>query len=95
MFAKSDIDTKLTAEINAALDKLEKITDKSSDEYGNLIDRIAKLHKLKTEERPRRINPDHALVAGTNLLGIVLILQHERLHVVASKALGFVIKSRS
>lgn len=33
------------------------------------------------------------LVAG-NLAGILLILNHERLHVVSSKALGFVLKGR-
>jgi hypothetical protein len=41
-----------------------------------------------------KFTPDTLLVVGGNLLGIVLILNFERLDIVRSKALGFVLKGR-
>jgi len=41
-----------------------------------------------------KISPDTLLIVGANLLGILLILNHERLDIISTKALGFVIKGR-
>lgn len=65
-----------------------------SEEYTVIFDRIAKLHKLQMEEKPQRISPDTLVIAGTNLLGIVMILSHERLNVITTKAMSFVLKPR-
>lgn len=54
MFTQSQTETKLDAEINSLLDKLKETT-KESEEYGTLVDRITKLHKLKTEEHNAQI----------------------------------------
>ena len=40
------------------------------------------------------ITPDTLIVAGTNLLGIVLILNFEKIDLVRSKAMNFVLKGR-
>ena len=40
------------------------------------------------------ITPDTLVVAGTNLLGIVLILNFEKIDLVRSKAMNFVLKGR-
>ena len=40
------------------------------------------------------ITPDTLVVAGTNLLGIVLILNFEKIDLVRSKAMSFVLKGR-
>lgn len=40
------------------------------------------------------INPDTALVVAGNLLGIILILKHEKIDIITSKALGFVLRGR-
>jgi hypothetical protein len=94
MFAKSDIETKLDAEINSALEELAN-KDKMSEEYGALVERIAKLHKLKTEERPKRISPDTALIVAANILGILVLTTFESSNVIkARSALGFVMKPR-
>ena len=50
MFTQSEIETKLDAEIQSLLNKLKETT-KETEEYGILVDRISKLHKLKTEEQ--------------------------------------------
>lgn len=41
-----------------------------------------------------KFTPDTLLVVGGNLMGILLILNFERLDIVRSKALGFVLKGR-
>jgi hypothetical protein len=46
------------------------------------------------EKSKTRVSPDTLLIVGGNLIGIVLILGYEHLHVVTSKALGFVLRGR-
>lgn len=41
-----------------------------------------------------KITPDTLLIAVTNLLGILLILNFEKFDIVRTKALGFVMKGR-
>ena len=41
-----------------------------------------------------KITPDTLLIAATNLVGIVLILNFEKLDIVRSKAMSFVLKGR-
>lgn len=41
-----------------------------------------------------KVSPDTIVVVAANLLGILLILNHERLDIISTKALGFVIKGR-
>lgn len=65
-----------------------------NEEYNALLDRIVKLHKLQVDERPQRVSPDTLVLAGTNLLGILMILSHERLSVITSKAMSLVLKPR-
>lgn len=96
MFPKTQIEIKLDAEILSALEKLETIP-KIEEDYGDLVDRIAKLHELKAKERPKkRISPDTALVVAANIFGILWLARYERENVIRSKsALGFVFKPRS
>jgi hypothetical protein len=87
--ALEDAIERLLAEMNS--------TDPISDEYGKLVERLDKLHKMKVSEKdPRsRVSADAILTVGANLAGIVLILGFERAHIITSKALGFVLKSKS
>jgi len=39
-------------------------------------------------------SPDTLLIVGANLLGILLILNYEKLDIVSSKAVGFILKAR-
>jgi hypothetical protein len=50
--------------------------------------------KEKDFSAPKRVSWDTWALVGANLLGIVLIIGHERANVVTSKALGFVSKLR-
>jgi hypothetical protein len=85
--------TVLDAVIDDALAQLSGLSI-DTDEYTRKVDQITKLYKLKEQEAPKRVSPDTlALVAG-NLAGIMLMLHYERVHVITSKALGFVLKPR-
>lgn len=68
--------------------------DIDSEKYGAILDRISKLHKLRQEEKPQKISPDTLLIAGINLLGIVMILKHEELNVITTRAMSLVPKIR-
>ena len=90
MFIKSPIEVKLDAEILSLLAKLDETT-KDSEEYANLIERISKLHKLKTEERSKPISADTVLVVAANIFGILWLARYERENVIkAPKAFGLV-----
>jgi len=91
MFTKSEIETQLDAKILAALEELNN-HEKMSEDYGTIVDRIAKLHKLKTEERSKPISQDTVLVVIANIFGILWLTRYEREHVINSKALGFILK---
>jgi hypothetical protein len=56
-------------------------------------DQIAKLYKLKDVDSKSRVSRDVMVGALTNLTGIVIIVNHEHLHAITSKALGFVGKN--
>ena len=69
MFVKSSIETALEKEISDSLQKLSQL-EKDSNEYGTLVDRIAKLHKLKSEESTANlavINTEAKLGAETRI----------------------------
>lgn len=90
---KSRIETKLDEEIISLLEALEPQT-KTSEEYGTIVDRMSKLHKLKSEERLKLPSLDTAMIVGANIFGILWLTRYERENVIASKALGFVMKPR-
>lgn len=79
--------------INEALDQ-SKGSDILSEEYKNRMAQIERLFKLKEHSAPKPVSRDTMVIAATNLIGIGMILGWERAHVVTSKALGFVMKSR-
>lgn len=88
---KSSIETKLEDEIISLLSTLSE-TPKDSEEYATLVDRLSKLHKLKSEEGLKPISPDVVLGIAANIFGILWLTRYERENVISSKALGFVRK---
>lgn len=64
-------------------------------EYAAMAKNLTELHKAKSQLKDRRISPDTLLIVGGNLVGILLILNFERAGVVASKALSFVMKTKT
>jgi len=84
--------------LDKAIDRiLEKMEDEEPDstEYTYLVKTLTLLYEIRPEIKPNpRISPDTVLTIAGNLAGIILILSFEKAHVVTSKALGFVIKSK-
>ena len=65
-----------------------------TEEFDRLTDQLVKLYKLREHDSRPSVSPDALLLSVTNLLGIVIIVSHEKTHVVTSKALGFLAKLR-
>lgn len=81
--------------IDDALLELAKL-QADTPEYDAVLDKIERLYKLRLPE-PEASKPvsADALVAGAvNLAGILLIINHERVNVISTKALAFVGKFR-
>lgn len=65
-----------------------------SEEYAKMVSQLETLYSLKSIDAPKRVSPDTLAIVAGNLLGIMLIVGHERANVVTSKALSFVLKLR-
>jgi hypothetical protein len=59
------------------------------EESEKTVNAIAKLYELRQKDR---INMDAVVAAATHLAGLAVIMQHERVHVIASKAFGLIKK---
>lgn len=91
MFTKKNDTEQINDAINKLHDELEVIHP-TDEVYSELLTKLERLHALKNDSRSDRVKPDTlALIAG-NLAGIMMIVGHERAHVVTSKALSFVSK---
>lgn len=71
-----------------------KSYEPQEEEYAATVDKIAKLHKLQIDERSGRVSPDTLALIGSNLLGIVMILKHEELNIITTKAMSLVMRAR-
>lgn len=85
---KSRIESKLDDEILAVIDVLATKT-KTEEDYGALIERLSKLHKLKSEEKTGRLKPpsmDTVLGVAANIFGILWVVRYERTEVIKSQS---------
>lgn len=79
---------------------LEDMSGLNSDspEYAKMVDQLTKLYALKEIDakidHPRRVSADTLAIVGGNILGIVMIVGHERASVLTSKALTLLSKVR-
>jgi hypothetical protein len=71
--------------------------DVESDEMSAALKNLAEMYKIKNSvvEKTDRFTKDQMLAVAGNLAGILAIIGYERVHVISSKALGFVIKAKS
>jgi len=94
LFKKTPVeDPMLTKAIQGAHDDLEAY-DADSAEYAKIVIQLEKLYALQAPEKAAPVSPDALIAVAGNLVGILMILNFERLHVVTTKALGFVLKSK-
>lgn len=93
MFAKAKKPTKLETALDKALDSLDQYGS-TTDEYTRTLEGVVKLHKMKEDEKPASVSPDTILLVGANILGILLIIRHEHVNVITSRAMSTLIKPR-
>lgn len=85
--------------IDSALSELNGFTC-DAPEFAKIVEQLDKFYKMRAYEPEKVIVDNRTVKLETllpiigNLVGIVAILGYEHAHVVTSKALGFVIKSR-
>lgn len=65
-----------------------------SPEYVKVVDQIERFTKMKEHHRSARVSPDTLAIVLGNLAGIVLIIKHEHVNVIATKAMGLLLKTR-
>ena len=83
-------------------ESVEKLVDahlevllQEADTKNDISDILTLMERHKElRQRNKQISPDTLVVVAGNLLGIVLILNYEKLNIVTSKALNFVIRGR-
>lgn len=82
--------------LDQIIDELQQFLlkiDPDSDKYTATVENLSKLHKLRGEPS-KPISRDAILTTAGSIVGILLILNFERLNVVTSKAISFVTKLR-
>jgi preprotein translocase subunit Sss1 len=65
-----------------------------SEEYGKAVDNLIILCDARSKKPSRIVEYDTILLVAANIAGILLILNYEQLHPIASKALGFIARGR-
>jgi hypothetical protein len=84
----------LENELNRALTRLRAEMPNSED-YEKMLKLVERLHDMMDEQKPEVVSKNTLLTVSGNLLGIILILKHERFEPITSKALSFVIRTRT
>lgn len=79
--------------------------DGDSEKYTAMLKNLDSLYRMRLsfmefelelyrEDKPKRLDPNTLISAGVNLLGILLILNHEKENVLTTKSLSFINKNR-
>jgi hypothetical protein len=84
--SKSDDSSGLEKTLDLLFEEMSSIAC-DSDEFAKMADQASKLYPLKEVDSKKRVSPDVLATVLANLAGIVVIVGHERMHVVTSKAL--------
>lgn len=93
MFARGKEPTLVDAAMERAFSELRG-QSVASDEYAKNLDGIVKLHKMREDEKPPGVSPDTVTLVAANLIGILLIIRHEHVNVITSRAMNALIKPR-
>lgn len=78
----------MDTEIHNLFDLMDKETDYSV-EYKSMATQLTKLLELR---QGSKISKDTWVTVGTHIAGLIVLMNHERTHVIASKAFGLLKK---
>lgn len=95
MFKKQKEKTQLDRVIEREIGRLVEPT--TSQEFAKQLTVVEKLMKIRKDHQvePDRISKETMALIGANLLGILLIIRHENVNVITSKALGMLPRLRT
>jgi hypothetical protein len=79
--------------IDKVLSELDHVNP-GTDDYATLLTTLERLYQLQKDERSSRVSPDTLAVVAANLLGILIIVGYEQGHVVVSRGLGFILRTK-
>ena len=86
------------SEVELEIERLTKrlVGTDDRDEFEWLLTQIERLSDLDTRKKStkRKVSLDTLVGAGTNLAGILLVLNYEKLDIITSKAFSCIIKGR-
>ena len=80
--------------VDHAIDATFDAYSPNDDDAHKHLKSLKQLYALKSQSRRQGPSSDTIMVVAGNLVGIALIVGHERAHVVTSKALQFIKQSR-
>jgi hypothetical protein len=69
--------------------------DVYSEEYTTLLATFERLIRLQDANRSNRVSPDTMAIVCANILGILIIVGYEQGHVVASRGLQFLLRTKN
>lgn len=82
--------------LDEQIDKIHErmlVTGPETEGYEKLLDAFERLTKLENETKSSGVDPNTVLVVSSNILAILIIVGYERGHVIASKALQFLVRT--
>jgi hypothetical protein len=92
LFAREEASI-LDEPIDKVLSRMDTI-EAYSEEYTVLLAQLERLVRLQNDEKSNRVSPDTKAVIFGNLLGILIIVGYEHGHVIGSRALNFILRTK-
>jgi hypothetical protein len=83
----------LESELESVIVRLRLETVPQED-YVKTLTVVERLHEMMDKEKSSFVSKDTILTVAANLIGIILIIKHENVNVITSKALSFVPRLR-
>lgn len=83
----------ISDEVRHVLEEMAKMKVGSA-EYAAAVGNLEGLCKAKGSDATGKVSPDTLVVVAANLLGILLILNYERMNVVGTKAMSLLLRGR-
>ena len=93
MFSRTKQSTLLDRATDRAIRELDRHPI-GSENYVKTMDLVERLHRLKQNEKADPVSKDTLALVSANLLGIIMIIKHEYVNVITSRAMNLLIKPR-
>lgn len=91
MFSRPKVKTPVELELDSLFREL-KHNAVDSKEYAAILDHIVTLHGLQKDEKSAGVSKETWAIIGANLLGIFMIIKHEHVNVVTSRAMSLLMR---